>query len=413
MKIILALTGLLFLIMGVPGCFAKEQPKKEQPKEAAQQQSISFMDALSAPPTDPVDEAHPVDVHITEAQMKEFGIVVTVAAAATLSLEIQLPGEVVINANQLVHIVPSVPGIVSDVKKSIGDQVTVGEVLATLDSRELALAKSKFLASTARVVLAEATLKREHILWDKKIGSEQEYLEAKTAFEESIIALRDSKQALHALGLSETEVKNLPDEPDTELTRFELRAPLAGEVIERHLVRGERLKEDSHAIVVANLDTVWVNLAVYQKYLPSVRIGQTVRVIPGNGVKEQTGTISYLSPIIEKQTRTATARVVLDNDDGQLRPGSFVTAVILTGELDVSIAIPKTAITEISGKQHIFIKTGHGFAPREVRTGRSDGVLVEITEGLSADEGYASDGVFSLKSELQKEDFGSGHGHAH
>ena len=408
MKSNLAMTGLLFLIWGVPGCFAKEQPKV-----VPQQKPISFMDAMSEPPTDQADQVHPDDVHITEAQMKEFGIVVKVAAAATLSLEFQLPGEIVANADQLVHIVPSVPGIVSEVKKRIGDQVSAGEVLATLDSRELAAAKSKYLASTARVGLAQATLIREQNLWDKKIGSEQDFLEAKTAFEETSIALRYAKQALHAIGLSESDVQKLPDEPDTELTRFEMRAPLAGEVIERHLVRGELLKEDSQAFVLANLDRVWVNLAVYQKYLPSVQIGQTVRVFPGNGVKEQTGTITYLSPIIDEQTRTATARVVLDNVGGQLRPGLFVTAVILTGELAVPVAIPKTAITEIEGKKHIFIKSAHGFAPREIRTGRSDGVLVEITEGLSAGEGYASEGVFSLKSELLKEDFGSGHGHAH
>ena len=408
MKSNLAVTGLLFLIWGAPGCFPQEQPKV-----VPQQKPISFMDAMSAPPTDQADQVHPDDVHITEAQMKEFGIVVKVAAAATLSLEFQLPGEIVANADQLVHMVPSVPGIVREVKKRIGDQVSAGEVLAILDSRELAAAKSKYLASSARVGLAQATLVREQNLWDKMIGSEQEYLEAKTAFEETSIALRDAKQALHAIGLSESDVQKLPDEPDTELTRFEMRAPLAGEVIERHLVRGELLKEDSQAFVLANLDTVWVNLAVYQKYLPSVQIGQTVRVFPGNGVKEQTGTITYLSPIIDEQTRTATARVVLDNDDGQLRPGLFVSAVILTGELAVPVAIPKTAITEIEGKKHIFIKSAHGFAPREIRTGRSDGVLVEITEGLSADEGYASEGVFSLKSELLKEDFGSGHGHAH
>jgi len=394
MKSNLAVTGLLFLIWGAPGCFPQEPPKV-----VPQQKPISFMDAMLAPPTDQADQVHPDDVHITEAQMKEFGIVVNVAAAATLSLEFQLPGEIVANADQLVHIVPSVPGIVSEVKKRIGDQVSAGEVLATLDSRELAAAKSKYLASTARVGLAQATLIREQNLWDKKIGSEQDFLEAKTAFEETSIALRYAKQALHAIGLSESDVQKLPDEPDTELTRFEMRAPLAGEVIERHLVRGELLKEDSQAFVLANLDRVWVNL--------------TVRVFPGNGVKEQTGTITYLSPIIEEQTRTATARVVLDNVGGQLRPGLFVTAVILTGELAVPVAIPKTAITEIEGKKHIFIKSAHGFAPREIRTGRSDGVLVEITEGLSAGEGYASEGVFSLKSELQKEDFGSGHGHAH
>lgn len=408
MKFNLAMTGLLFLACGVSGCSTKEPPIVNQP-----QKPISFMDALSVPPVDQEDQVHPADVHITEAQMKEFGVVVKKAAPATLSLKFQLPGEIAVNADQLVHIVPVVPGVVSEVKKSIGDQVTAGEVIAILNSRELAAAKSKFLASTARVKLAQSTLSREENLWDQKIGSEQEYLEARTGFEESRIALRDAKQALHALGLSETDVQKLPEEPDTELTRYEMRAPLAGEIIERHLVRGEMLKNDSQAFVVADLDKVWVNLAVYQKYLPSVRIGQTVRVSPGNGVQQHTGTITYVSPIVEEKTRTATARVVLENNSGQLRPGLFVTAMILADELEVSVAVLKTAITQIAGRETIFIKTDHGFIPREVKTGRSDGVLVEITEGLSAEEGYAAEGVFSIKSELQKEDFGSGHGHAH
>ena len=356
-------------------------------------------------------QAHEEEVHLSEAQLVELGIVVKAAAATTLTLEVSLSGEIVANADRLAHIVPRVPGVVREVRNRVGDRVESEDVMAILDSRELAAAKSKFLASETRVELAQAILVREENLWKKKIGSEQEYLHAKNAFAEARIALREGKQALHALGLSEADVKMLSEEPDTALTRYEIRAPFSGEVIERHIVRGEMLKEDSQAFVVADLGSVWVNLTVYQKYLPSVHVGQTVRISPGKGMKEKTGVISYVSPLVEEATRTATARVVLDNENGQLRPGLFVTAVIISGELEVDVAVERTALTEIDGKTVVFIETDDGFAPREVKTGRSDETLVEITEGLSAAEVYVVKGVFSLKSELEKEAFGDGHGH--
>ena len=408
MRITLKLTCLLFYFCGVTGCNFEEPPEVIQPSSPP-----TFMDSLTAPPEDPPELVHPEDVHITAAQMEEFGIVVKEAAAATISLAFQLPGEIVANADQLVHIGPKVPGVVSKVEKSIGDQVTVGEVLAILNSRELAKSKSQYLASAARVELARSTFIREENLWNQQIGSEQDYLEAKAGFAESRIALRNAKQALHAIGLSESDVAKLPNEPDTELTRFEMKAPFAGEIISRHLVQGELLKEDTQAFIVADLSEVWVNLAVYQKYLPSIKVGQNVVVSPGTGEKKHNGTISYVRPLIEEATRTATARVVLGNPSGFLRPGLFVTAVISTGELEVDVAVPRGAITQISGIDVIFVQSDHGFIPREVKTGRSDGVLVEITDGLAVAETYAVEGVFSIKSEMQKEDFGSGHGHSH
>jgi len=350
-------------------------------------------------------------LHLSEAQVRAFGIEVKVAGPVTLALEVSLPGEIVANADQLAHIVPRVPGVVREVRKRVGDRVKAEESMAVLDSRELAAAKSRFLAAEARLELARATLVREENLWKKKITSEQEYLQAKNVFEEARIALREGKQALHALGLSEADVKNLSEEPDTELTRYEIRAPFGGEVIERHVVRGEMLKEDSQAFVVADLGSVWVNLTVYQKYLPFIRVGQTVRVSPGKGVSEKTGTISYVSPLVEEATRTATARVVLDNENGELRPGLFVTAVIISGEIQVAVAVPRTALTEIEGKTVVFVQTDDGFAPREVKTGRSDEKFIEITEGLSPAEDYVAKGVFSLKSELGKGAFGDGHSH--
>ncbi len=363
---------------------------------------------------------HPVDTHeqdhdheelvlLSDEQLEEFGIVVDVAGPATLELEVKLAGEIVANADQVAHIVPRVPGVVREVKKRIGDHVQPDEVMAVLDSRDLATVKARFLAAHARHTLARATLEREESLWKKKVGSEQEYLEAKSLFEEAKIALREGKQALHALGLSEEDVLRLLEAPDTTLTRYEIRAPFGGEVIERHVVRGELLKEDSQAFVVADLGSVWVNLTVHQKDLPFIRVGQIVRVSPGRELGDVVGTISYFSPLVDEATRTATARVVLANEAGELRPGLFVSAAIVAEKLEAGIAVPKSALVE--SDTAVFVQTDKGFARRSVDIGRSDASHVEIVAGLSAGERYAAQGAFALKSELEKGSFGDGHGH--
>ena len=351
-------------------------------------------------------------VRLSDAQISEFRIELATAGPQRLEVEVSLPGEVAVNADRLAHIVPRVPGVVKEVRKTVGDVVKAGDVMAVLESRQLAEAKANFLAARSRVELAKATFGREERLWKKEIGSEQEYLEAKNALAEAEIGLRSLKQSLHALGLSESEVAKLPEEPDTALTRHEITAPFEGEVIERHIVQGEMLKEDSQAFVVADLSTVWVNLTVYQKNLSLVRTGQKTRISTGHGLTEFSGSIAYVSPLVEEATRTATARVVLENPAGTLRPGLFVTAEITVAELEVSVAVPRTALVTIDEHSVVFAQTDDGFTQREVEVGRSDKTHVEIISGLSAGQTCVVGGAFSLKAELEKEAFGEeGHDH--
>src|SRR3972149_11941734 len=89
-------------------------------------------------------------LHISEAEMKEFGIEVGTAGPGKIEIQLSLPGEVVANADRLVHVVPRVSGIVRDVRKNIGDYVHAGELLAVLDSRELADTKASYQAAWER-----------------------------------------------------------------------------------------------------------------------------------------------------------------------------------------------------------------------------------------------------------------------
>ena len=202
-------------------------------------------------------------VRLNEAEMNEFGIKISTAGSGKIKVQLSFPGEVVTNADRLVHVVPRVPGIVLDVRKNLGDYVQAGEVIAILESRELADAKAAFLAAMEREKLTRTNFIREETLWKKKISAEQDYLEAKRALADAVIELRSSEQKLHVLGFSDTYLSKLTDQPEVEYTKYVMTAPASGTIIQKHITRGEVLKDDTEAFVVADLSTVWVN-----KHLP-------------------------------------------------------------------------------------------------------------------------------------------------
>jgi cobalt-zinc-cadmium efflux system membrane fusion protein len=343
--------------------------------------------------------------------LEEFGIEVGIAGPGRLRIHVSLPGEVVVNPDRLAHVVPRVPGIVREVRKYLGENVHAGEVMAVLESRELADVKSTYLAAKERLILAETNFRREEDLWKKKISAEQDYLEARQALAEVNIHLRSAEQKLHALGFPEAYLAQLPDHPDSSYTRFEIVAPFSGSVIGKHITLGERLNDGAEAFVVADLSKVWVTLSVYQKDLPFVQVNQDVVIAARDGAPEARGTISYISPLVGEATRTATARVVLANPDGQWRPGLFVTALVATDSIDVPLLVPKSALETIDNQTCVFIKTADGFAPRPVTLGKVNDVQVEVLSGLEPGQQYVTRGGFTLKSELEKEAFGGDHGH--
>ncbi|RKZ07644.1 efflux transporter periplasmic adaptor subunit [bacterium] len=199
-------------------------------------------------------------------------------------------------------------------------------------------------------------------------------------------------------------------ESDESLTEFEVTTRLAGTVIEKHLTPGEAVDRGAQAFVIADLSTVWVDLTIYQRDLAQVHVGQEVEVLVGHTARARAN-ISYVTPVLDEQTRSATARVVLDNQDGWWRPGMFVTGIVTTSSTVARVALERTALQTVEDYLCVFVQTGEGFAPRQIETGRMDRSHVEVLDGLSPGEVYAVEGAFTLKAELQKSSFGDGHGH--
>jgi cobalt-zinc-cadmium efflux system membrane fusion protein len=262
------------------------------------------------------------------AEFERHGVRVVTAAAGTVDVGVDLPGEVRPNGERLAHLAPRVPGLVREVRKRAGDRVLAGDVLAIVESETLA--------------------------------------------------------------------------------PFELRAAFDGVVVDRHVAPGEAVDPDSPAFIVADLSTVWVEVHVYQSALPALRVGQPVRVVAAAGAAEAEGRVSYIAPVVDQATRTASARVELPNPAGAWRPGLFVTVTVLS-PIEAPVVVGRDAVHRFEGASVVFVVEGDRFAPRPVTVGRRGRTKVEVLAGLAPGDRFAAEGSFLVKAELGKG--AAGHDH--
>tara|TARA_R110002073_G_scaffold205635_3_gene365456 strand:- start:3953 stop:4990 length:1038 start_codon:yes stop_codon:yes gene_type:complete len=200
-------------------------------------------------------------------------------------------------------------------------------------------------------------------------------------------------------------------ESSETLARFQLKSLIDGVVIKRHVTLGEHLEPDDAAFVVANLSTLWVDIALYPKHIPLVETGQPVRITISNGPAPVDARLDYIAPLVDEGTRTGLARVFLANTDNNWKPGMFIEGQITLGEFSAAVVAPRTAVIDIEGQSTIFVQHDGSWEPRQVKLGRGDSDSVEILTGLDAGERYVAKGGFVLKAQLQKSEFESGHNH--
>ncbi|HBR68079.1 MAG TPA: efflux RND transporter periplasmic adaptor subunit [Rhodospirillaceae bacterium] len=333
-------------------------------------------------------------IALNAEQIAAAGIKVAAVGPGKLAREVSVPGKIVAAADRMAQIVPKVGGTVTEAKKNLGDTVEKGEVLALIESREMAEAVADYLAAKRAEELARTTFNREKGLWDKKITAEQDYLTAKNGHQEAKIKLDLAKQKLQALG-QDGEVSSNGN------SRFhELRTPLPGRIIARELTLGEYVDTTHSAFTVADLSVVWVETAIAPGDLPFVKEGQMANVTGSGGKTE--GKLIFVSPAIDPETRAAKAIIELENTDGKWRPGEFATAAIATSAQDTDLIVPKDALQTIDGKTVLFVRNDKGFEKRDVMTGREDSRHIEIISGVTFGEPVAVSSTFTLKAELGK-----------
>lgn len=191
-------------------------------------------------------------------------------------------------------------------------------------------------------------------------------------------------------------------ESNQSLTTYELRAPLAGTVIERHATLGEYASEQKPIFVVADLSTVWADFSIPRRDLRRVKVGDTIIVDPEDGNEPVTSKVTYLSPVGTSDTQSGLARAVVSNTDSRLRPGLFVAGRLVLEQTPAAIAIRVGALQSMEGRDVVFVRNGEKFEPREVELGQRDSERAEVLFGLDEGDVYAAKNSFVIKAEIAK-----------
>lgn len=342
-------------------------------------------------------------VKLNEEQIRKMNLQMRQAESGSLMTILSTRGKIIIQPDHLAHIIPKVPGIAYEAYKNIGDQVKEKEILAILESQEMADMKAAYLAALSKHKLATSTLKREENLYRERISPGQDYLNAKNAFEESLINVQLARQKLLSFGLNPAEIDRLNlDSNDSTLRLYPIRSPIQGTVIMRHITKGEYIENTKNIYEIADLSTVWVDIGIYPKDLDQVKKGQIVEIAEPRGNQVSQAQLIYVSPIVADETITAKAIAQLDNPQELWLPGSFVKVNIAIDQHFFPIVIPKEAVQSIEGQNVVFVSTSEGFEKRTVALGQSDSKNVEIISGLQAGEQYVAINPFLLKAELGK-----------
>jgi cobalt-zinc-cadmium efflux system membrane fusion protein len=340
------------------------------------------------------EEGHADDgvIRFTDGQVGVAGITIATAGPVHLDTFIRMPGQIALNEDRTAHVTPRAAGAVSEVNAALGEKVSKDQVLASVASADVAGQRGALAAAERRLDYARKIHASETMLWEEQISPRQDLLRAERELDEARIAVQSARQQLQALGARDAGSSNL----------LKIRAPFDGVIVEKHITMGEVVGADTRVFTLTDLSTVWADVVVPARDLDIVRVGTdaVIRSIASNTTAP--GKVSYVSSLVGEESRSAKARVVLDNPGAAWRPGLAVNIDIVTGSSDVPVAVAVDAIQTADGRQVVYKRVKEGFVAQPVATGRSDGRFVEVTAGLRAGDAYAAAGSFAVKAEQGK-----------
>lgn len=337
-------------------------------------------------------------VLLTDQQLEQNAIEVLTVAPARIQSNLRLLGSIKLNADKVVQVLPRMNGILESVIVSVGDEVKKGQTLAVISSLDVAENRGDLLAAQKRLDLAQSTLTREENLWREKISAEQDYLTAKNDLQLARIELIRQQQKLASTGVS-----------GGSGARFELKAPIDGVITRKNVATGQVLELTQMMFEIADLSHLWAEMNIPIKDLGLVKRGQKVTVRATYFDQKVEGEITYIAPIVDMESRTATARVEIPNFNQNWLIDMPVNIDLVADEVAVPLAVSLEAIQTLQYGDVVFGRYGDAFEARPVQLGRRDNKNVEVLSGLYKGEQYAAGNSFVVKAELGKA--GASHDH--
>ncbi len=363
-------------------------------------------------------------INLTQQARKAANIETFIVSGRSPMAEITSTGEIKADEGRVFHINSIVSGRVVKDNVSLGQMIKEGQVLAIVQNLEVSKAYADYIhqahkneidikEAQEKLDLYKKTLERAKKLFDEGIGAQKEVLAAQNQVNLTEIALKGLKEhAVHIRSEAEALLSAYGVElgsPDCQKveTGSPLKSPRAGVVIQKNITMGDVVTAEQPLYVVADLSQVWLDVAVYDKDLDSIKIGQKVEFSSDSLAKRTfKGSISYIPPSASN-IRTFTARAVLTNPGLVLKPGMFGRVRIENTAGKTMPYLPDSALQKYGNETFVFkVIDDKNFEKAVLSLGQrlGDGYLID--SGIKVGEQVVGQGSFALKSELLKSETG-------
>lgn len=286
-------------------------------------------------------------------------------------------GVVTPDVNRTIHVTSQGSGRVVDLRVRLGDNVKKGEILLSIYSADLAGAFSDYQKAVADERLSRRGLERAQLLLSHGAAAQKDFEQAEDAEEKAKVDVQNAEQHIRILG----------GDPAHPSSTIELRAPMAGTIVEQNISGFEGIKSldnSPNLFTIANLSQVWVVCDVFENNLGQVQLGDLAEVRL-NAFPDRTfhGKINDISRVLDPNTRSAKVRIVLSNSDGALRPGMYAVTSFRSRKLQPHEVIPSTAVMRLQDRDWVFRQEGaHTFRQLEVHiVGQTPDGMHEVQDG--------------------------------
>ncbi|MEW6371203.1 MAG: efflux RND transporter periplasmic adaptor subunit [Pseudomonadota bacterium] len=334
-------------------------------------------------------------VTLSDQQIKATGIEV-MPFRQSFAGAVEAPAVIAADPKHAAVVSSAVGGRVVEIRRNLGDPVARGDVLAVIESRDVAQLRADVEIAKRQYELSQANFAREERLYGEKVTSRQEFEIARNAAQEARTRLRLAEQQLAAAGASS----------GGQLNRLMLRSPIKGNVTARQIALGDIVAPDAHLFEVADLNELTAELSLSPDDAARIAVGTTVDVSTDG--RTGTGRITHVSRVLDPATRQVRAIARLSNGRGAWRIGETVRASIaLEGSAGgTQLAIPRTAVQTVEDRPSVFVRAKDGFAIRHVVLGGNAAGYVKVMGGLEGNEQIAVSNTYLLKAEHGKGEAG-------
>ncbi len=345
----------------------------------------------AARPSDPVDQ--PAAFTLAPEQRGRIGV--ETVSPTTFTRTVDVTGTVAFDGDRATQVIAPISGPVSRLLVNVGDRVKAGEPMATLTSPDFAAAVSAFRKAevTARNARRIADLDEKLFANDAIARRELEQAQTDAAAAE---ADRDAAiQQLRSLGVDDATIDDIRNNRPVASPGAVIRAPLSGAVVERLITRGQLLQAGATAcFTVADLSTVWVMASVFDSDLPFVAVGDPAEVTGGAAPEALRGTVTYISALVDPNTRAVAVRVTTPNPGEVLKKDMYVRVAIRSRRPVTGLLVPTSAVLrDDENLPFVYVENAdRSFSRRAVTLRYRAGDREEIAAGLKGGERVVVEG---------------------